>query len=250
MIKAVLFDLDDTLLDINLTAFAARYVAGRAALLARACRQPFPKVFSELSKSYLALDNPGRNDSFTNEQFIQERMLLNCDIPLDEPHIADALAYFDSEYVRRFDRGLVQARPKQGNHAALAAVQSLGLSVALATQPIFPLSTVRVRMSWAEIDNVNFAAISHAGNSTRTKPSARYYQEFCAKLGLSPHECLMVGNDATRDFARPACGLRTAYVGHAWPKKAVFRGNLDQFAKRLPEIIALLNAQDKQDDTI
>ena len=33
MIKAVLFDLDDTLLDINFTAFMTRYVAGLSGLL-------------------------------------------------------------------------------------------------------------------------------------------------------------------------------------------------------------------------
>lgn len=30
MIKAVLFDLDNTLIDINLAAFMARYMAGQA----------------------------------------------------------------------------------------------------------------------------------------------------------------------------------------------------------------------------
>ena len=35
VIKAVLFDLDDTLLRLNLTAFIARYVAGAARLLSR-----------------------------------------------------------------------------------------------------------------------------------------------------------------------------------------------------------------------
>ena len=33
MIKAVLFDLDDTLLDINLAAFVARYALGQARIL-------------------------------------------------------------------------------------------------------------------------------------------------------------------------------------------------------------------------
>ena len=35
MIQAVLFDLDDTLLSLNLTAFLARYINGASGLLAR-----------------------------------------------------------------------------------------------------------------------------------------------------------------------------------------------------------------------
>ena len=38
MIKAVLFDLDNTLIDINLAAFMARYMAGQARILSRVLR--------------------------------------------------------------------------------------------------------------------------------------------------------------------------------------------------------------------
>ncbi|MDD2588927.1 MAG: HAD family hydrolase, partial [Atopobiaceae bacterium] len=77
--------------------------------------------------------------------------------------------------------------------------------------------------------------------STRVKPFARYYQEFAGAMGLTCDECLMVGNDASRDFPRPDCGLATAYVGHGWPKRAVWRGDPERLARDLPFLVDDLN---------
>lgn len=244
MIKAVLFDLDDTLLDINLSAFMARYLSGRCRLLAYATQTPLPKVVWAQGRSYLDVDRGDRQDALTNEQFMAARMAELCGIPLGEPALADALSFFDAIYIERLRGGLVQARPRAGARRTIEIAQSLGLAVALATQPVFSLETDLVRMRWAEVDDIDFRLVSHAGNSTRTKPNAHYYQEFCCTLGLTPQECLMVGNDAGRDFARPDCGLRTAYVGHGLPGKGVFRGSIRELGDHLPELVAKLNAED------
>ena len=119
----------------------------------------------------------------------------------------------------------------------------MGLTVALATNPTLTMDVDRVRMRWAGVDDIDFALVSHIANSTRTKPCARYYQEFAAQLGLAPQECLMVGNDAARDFPRPDIGMSTAYVGHGWPRKAVFRGPIEALGARLPEIVDLLDSR-------
>ena len=87
-------------------------------------------------------------------------------------------------------------------------------------------------------DEGDFALISCAENSTRSKPWAGYYEEFCGKLGVAPDECLMVGNDARRDFAHPECGLRTIYVGHARPKRAIWSGHMSDLTPALPRLIA------------
>ena len=56
-------------------------------------------------------------------------------------------------------------------------------------------------------------------------------------LGLTCDECLMVGNDSRRDFPHPDCGLRTIYVGHAWPRRAVWHGPTSRLARELPNVI-------------
>lgn len=244
MIRAVLFDLDDTLLDLNLTAFLARYMTGASKLLAEVGRMPTAKVMAAYAKAFLAVDADGRQDSLTNEQLFNQTFEAACGIPLDDPAIAELIHYFEHDIVPTYDKGIVRARPQEGGREAVNAVWNLGLVCALATNPTFSLTCDKTRMAWANVYEDDFALISTWSNSTRVKPDARYYQEFVDMLGLQLDECLMVGNDTRRDFARPSCGLRTAYVGHAHPSKAIWSGTMLELSRELPRIIDGLNASD------
>ncbi|OUO33868.1 HAD family hydrolase [Olsenella sp. An293] len=244
MIKAVLFDLDDTLLRLNLTAFIARYVSGAARLLGQAARTSPAALAVPFMRGFLAMDAQDRADSLTNEQVYVQTFLDACGIPLDDPAIADLIDFYEREVVPGFAGGIVSARPVAGAREAVDAVHATGLTCALATNPTFSLACDRARMGWAGVSEDDFALISTYSNSTRCKPSVRYYQEFANQLGVHLEECLMVGNDARRDIVRPDCGLRTAYVGHGRPRGAVWRGPMERFARELPQVVARLNEQD------
>lgn len=244
MIKAVLFDLDDTLLRLNLAAFIARYVAGATRLLADVARTSPVAIGVPYARAFLAMDAQDREDSLTNERLFDQTFYAATGIPLDDPVIADLMTYYESQIVPGFSGGLVGARPVEGARAAIEAVHDAGLVCALATNPTFSLACDRARMGWAGVAEEDFALISTYANSTRCKPSVRYYQEFANQLGVRLEECLMVGNDAVRDIVRPSCGLRTAYVGHARPKDAVWRGPMERLARELPDLVARLNEQD------
>jgi FMN phosphatase YigB (HAD superfamily) len=243
VIKAVLFDLDDTLLDINLTAFVARYATGKARILAEASGLPLPTVAARLAQSYLRVNDQTRTDQFTNERLLDDTFFSLTSIPMDDQAIADAIDYYERECLEPLRGGIVMAMPRPGARETVEKAMSMGLTVALATNPTLTLAVDHVRMRWAGVDDLGFALVSHIGNSTRTKPCARYYQEFAAQLGLTPQECLMVGNDAARDFPRPDIGMSTAYVGHGWPRRAVWRGSIGELGRRLPEIVDLLNSR-------
>ena len=244
MIKAVLFDLDDTLLRLNLTAFIARYVAGATRLLASAARTNPAALGVPYVRAFLAMDAQDREDSLTNEQLFNQTILASTNIPLDDPVIADLMTYYEAEIVPGFSGGIVSARPVEGAREAIECVHDLGLVCALATNPTFSITCDRARMGWAGVSEDDFALVSTYSNSTRCKPSTRYYQEFANQLGVRLEECLMVGNDATRDIVRDGCGLRTAYVGHARPKDAVWRGPMERLARELPDLLARLNEAD------
>lgn len=244
MIKAVLFDLDDTLLRLNLTAFIARYVSGATRLLASAARTSPAALGIPYVRAFLAMDAQDREDSLTNERLFNQTFLASTGIPLDDPVIADLMTYYEEQVVPGFSGGIVAARPVPGAREAIEAVHDAGLLCALATNPTFSLSCDRARMGWAGVGEDNFALVSTYSNSTRCKPSTRYYQEFANQLGVRLEECLMVGNDAVRDIVRDGCGLRTAYVGHARPKDAVWRGPMERLARELPDLIARLDERD------
>lgn len=237
MIKAVLFDLDDTLLSLNLTAFLADYVNGASGLLARASGRLRVNIMSAYARAWLAVEGEKRRDRMTNAQLINSIMLKQCGIPLDDPVIDDMIACYEQSVVPRMGSGIVRAQPKEGAREAVDAVWNMDLTCALATNPVVSMQCDLARMAWAGFSADDFALISCAENSTRAKPWASYYEEFCGKLGLKPSECLMVGNDAKRDFAHPECGLRTIYVGHARPTRAVWSGQMRDLAVALPYIV-------------
>lgn len=240
MIKAVLFDLDDTLLSLNLGAFVYRYVAGASALLGEAARVSPWSLGAPFARCFLALEKADRTDSLTNKELWNETFLQSAGIPLSDPAVADLIDCYEREVVPGYAEGIVGARPQRGNREAIEAVHELGLICALATNPTFSLECDRARMGWAGVSEEDFALVSTLENSHRCKPSARYYEEFATAIGVAVDECLMVGNDRKRDLA-PACGLRTAYVGHGKPKGAVWHGSLEELARELPELVKRLD---------
>lgn len=241
MIKAVLFDMDDTLLDINLTAFLTAYAAEVSQLMGAISGKPVVSFGPVLARCYLAMGDPKRADGLTNAEMFAQTFEHLTGIPLLDPAISGALTAFEAEQLPKHQGGLVAAKPMAGGLEALQTCQDLGLKVALATNPSFTETCIRVRMGWAGIQDVPFERVSYMQNSTRLKPKARYYEEFISALGLAPEECLMVGNDAKRDFPKPDIGLRTIYVGHAHPKRALWSGRMSELAPALPQIIEGLN---------
>ena len=243
MIKAVLFDLDDTLLSLNLTAFLARYVNGASGLLARASGEVRVKIMTAYAEAWLAVEREGRRDRMTNAELIDSIMYKRCGIPLSDPVIADMIACYERTVVPRMGSGIVRAQPMPGAREAVDCVRRMGLVCALATNPVVSRECDVARIRWAGLEPGDFARISCAENSHRAKPWACYYEEFCGSLGLAPEECLMVGNDAKRDFPHPACGIRTIYVGHARPSRAFWAGRMSELPAALPHLVDLANAE-------
>ncbi|MCC6102511.1 MAG: HAD family hydrolase [Olegusella sp.] len=245
MIKAVLFDLDDTLLDINLTAFLGRYILGLSGILGLIDRTPAPMLQPALLQAYLAIDSQKRKDDLTNYDLFCACFYRRTGIPLSDPLISQAISCFERTVLPSCGKGIVQAAPRRGMPQAVEKVHELGLVCALASNPVFSLDVDRMRMRWADVSERDFEAITTINNSRRCKPSAVYYQDFITKLGFEPRECLMVGNDATRDFPRPDIGMHTLYVGHARPRRAFWRGKPERLAADLPLIIDAVNEQSR-----
>ena len=241
VIKAVLFDMDDTLLSVNLTAFMARYVSDMSALLGEVASMNPARVAWAMGKGYLAMSDGNRMDSDTNEAVYADCVRRLTRIPVDDPVIADAISYYDREVLPGKNDRLIRAVPQPGAHECVGRVREMGLAAALATNPVFTRDCIATRLRWAGFAMGDFDLVTHMGNSTRLKPQARYYQQTIAALGLVPEECLMVGNDARRDFPRPDIGLATAYVGHGRPGRAVWRGPLAKLAEDIPAVIDRLN---------
>ncbi len=236
MLKAIAFDMDDTLLSINLSAFCYVFLKDEVGLLASVARRGALGLFAPFSAAYLAMFDAQRTDDLTNREHFCAEVERRCGIPLADPVIADVLTCYEETVLPTRNDRMVNAHPRPGAHEAIEGALDRGLRIALLTNPSFSEACIRTRMRWGRIDDAPFELVTTMENSTRCKPDARYYLESLEALGLAPEEVLMVGNDPKRDLV-PEIGLKTAYVGAGVQDRALWNGSMQEFAESLDEII-------------
>lgn len=239
VLKAVVFDMDETLLSINLNAFILRYFKDVSSMLANIGRRSRGGTMARLGTILVDLNANRRSgaDNRTNLEFYQTEVERRCGICLSDPLIYEAFTYYDREILPYKNDDVINAHAMPGAHAALQAVQDAGLRCALFTNPSFPQGAIECRMGWGDLADAPFELVTHMGNATRCKPDATYYLEQLQAMGLEPHEVLMVGNDPKRDFPSPACGIQTAYVGQGKPGLATWRGTMEDFARDFNAVV-------------
>ncbi len=241
MIKAVLFDMDGTLLDLNLEAYLYAYNSKRASLLADISHHSKLALVKPTMKAYMAIADQNRTDSMTNEELSAKVFYEESNIPLQDPIIANLMRYYDLEMAPKLNNRIINAHPRKGAHEALQKARELGMKVALATNPSFTKEAIEVRMKWAGLTPDMFDHITYLSNSTRLKPSSRYYTETAHAIGVEPEECIMVGNDAKRDIASAGLGMHTVYVGKKNPEQALWCCNMKDLATLMPYLIDQVN---------
>lgn len=249
-LKAVVFDMDDTLLSINLNAFIGVFALDEANLLAQAARKSAVSMFTSMGGAMLELNNGERakGDMRTNRQFFADELERRSGVPLLEPAVLDMIEFYEREILPKKNDRLISARPREGAHEAVEAVLDRGLRIALLTNPSFSRTCIECRMGWGDMLDMPFELVTTWEKSTRCKPCAGYYLEALEKLGLSPEETLMVGNDPKRDFPSPAIGLQTAYVGNGTQPHALWNGSMADFAKNFDEIAERFGANRESGD--
>ena len=249
MLKAVVFDMDDTLLSLNLGAFIAVLAKDEASLLAQVGRtNPF-SMFAAYTATMLAVNGDGRgeDDRRTNRAYFDEVIERRGGVRLADPVIADVLEYYEREILPGKNDAVIAARPREGGREAVACALDRGLRVALLTNPSFSRACIECRMGWGDLLDLPFELVTSMENSTRCKPDAGYYTEALGTLGLRPDEVLMVGNDARRDFPAPDIGLQTAFVGNGHPVRATWSGSMADFAASFSEIEERFHERQERD---
>ena len=239
MLKAIVFDMDETLLSINLNTFIFRYFTDMTSIVSDIGRRSKVSVAAGLGSILVDLNANHRRgtDNRTNLDFFDTEIERRCGVRTADPVVADAIEYYEREILPGINDRRIDAHPMPGAHEALAAVRERGLRCALLTNPSFTRATIECRMGWGELMDEPFELVTHMGNATRCKPDPTYYLEQLQAMGLEPHEVLMVGNDPKRDFPTPFCGIQTAYVGRGKPERATWCGTMEDFARNLDDVI-------------
>ncbi|MDP2299856.1 MAG: HAD family hydrolase [Actinomycetota bacterium] len=230
--RAILFDLDGTLLDLDLSAFLERYftaLESAAAPLARHANGS-DSVMSALHAATRSMME--HRSGATNREVFFAAFAKHSGIDLGEHW-----SVFEDFYRNVFPTLADTARPAPGARTAVTTARDLGLRVAIATNPIFPRAAVDHRIAWAGLADVEFDLITTYEQMTACKPHPEYYRQVAEILDVTPAECLMVGDDHVLDMAAADIGMRTYYVGTQPGVAADVIGDLEGLVELLPRLV-------------
>jgi FMN phosphatase YigB (HAD superfamily) len=228
MIKAILFDLDDTLLTTNLDTFLPGYFG---ALSNKVSAVVPPKTLIQALMAATRLMAAPHDPALTNQQVFEADFFPRLGVAE-----STLRPLFDSFYREDFPRLRSLTSPRPEARAVVQAAFRNVSFVVIATQPVFPLIAIRQRMDWAGIGDLPFQMVTGYENTHACKPMPAYYLEIASFLGVPPAACLMVGNDPTQDIA-PAhdAGMATFWITPPGGDATIGddRGTLNQLGQML-----------------
>ena len=198
--KAVLFDLDGTLLPMDQDKFIEAYMGTMAKKLA--CHGYDPEVLTK--GVFTGIKSMILNDgSITNEV-----AFWNAFVGIVGEHVKEDLPIFDDYYRNEFQSVAEVCGYDKRAKEIIDFINEKGYKVVLATNPLFPSVATESRMRWAGLKKEDFAWYTTYENSSFCKPNPKYYMEILEKIGLKPEECMMVGNDVSEDMVAETLGMK------------------------------------------
>lgn len=205
MYKNYFFDLDGTLLPMDMRVFTEAYLHS----------------FCDRFVSYLSLDAKTlvnalwtgtgammKNDGDCLNSEIFWRTMSDCcgkDMRVYSDTFDD---YYRSEFVEVKRSTSFQPLAAQ----AVNLLKQRGARLIIATNPVFPKAATYARIRWAGLDPNDFDYISVYDNSSACKPNLNYYEEICSVCSIRPEDSIMIGNDVDEDMVASRLGFDTFLV--------------------------------------
>ena len=191
-IKAILFDLDGTLLPLDQAYFIKQYFKSIAGYVATLGKDPQKFMEGMMYGSQAMISNDGK--------VANKELFWNKFFEIVGEYDKDLMDKLDEFYFDGFKK--LKEFTSQNPLAVqiIQAARGKGRKVVLATNPVFPMSAQLERLSWIGLSESDFDHITSYDNSHFCKPNPNYYTEICENIGVAPENCLMVGNDESDDM--------------------------------------------------
>lgn len=203
-VNTILFDLDGTLLPMEIEAFTNKYfeeISKKAVEFGYDAKETINSVWTG-TKEMIKNDGSVLNIERFWDSFVDN--LGEKALELKEP--------FDKFYREEFHNVREATTENPLAKKLIGALKDKGYTLILATNPLFPADATRARMGWIELSEDDFELVTTYDNSSYCKPNPEYYKEILEKIGKDPNECIMIGNDAVEDVAAKQAGLEVYLV--------------------------------------
>ena len=199
-IDTLLFDLDETLIQINRFGLELRFIFSSMRRMHSII--PVWKFYSVFWKSVKKSKTHGTDK--TNHEVLVEALASYSKKSFEEvDRIIQKNLHDDFKKLKN------HFTPVPGAKETLLLAHKLGYRVIIATNPSIPLCTVKLRLKWAGLEDFPFEYITNSEVMTRCKPDPAFYSELLDRLALDSKKCLMVGNDIEKDLAAKKIGILT-----------------------------------------
>lgn len=226
-VKAILFDLDGTLINVDLKKFIPNYM--------RLLSERFTHIIKPSKFISLLLEASNRidqNDGRVRNEQIFEQVFF----PLNGYSREDVDPLFDEFYEKDFIKLKIYTEVNQDARYVMSKIFECGYDVVIATTPVIPLTAIQQRLDWAGVGDFNYTFITTIENMHANKPHEKYYTQIFDTLGVRPSECLMVG-DENKDMLACEYGCLTYLVPSSntnlepTTPKPTFQGELKHLVK-------------------
>lgn len=205
MLKAVLFDLDGTLLPMNENEFIKQYFELMCKKLAPLGYSSNELVETIMEGTKAMIKNDGKN---TNEQIFW-RCFTNH---YGNEKLCDK-SHFDDFYLKEFLNVRNCCGENELARDVINFVKSQNLKIILASNPLFPSNGMLARLGFIKLNKNDFNYITSYEVAHYAKPNPKYYQEILDINHLKSNEVIYFGNSETEDY-EPASrvGIKTYLV--------------------------------------
>ncbi|MBD3256425.1 MAG: HAD-IA family hydrolase [Candidatus Lokiarchaeota archaeon] len=222
-IKAVLFDLDGTLLEMDMKLFLREYLNALSKSVIHLI--PPKKLVPALMKASKAIES-------NNGVELNEDAYAKAFFPIEGYERDDLEPLFVKFYREEFPKLQFVSKRKPSARKVVQKAINIGYDVVVATTPLLPLVAIEERLDWAGVKDLPFKLITSYENSHATKPNLHYYKEILEKIDRPAEACLMVG-DEDKDMVAAKLGIKTFLIESSRTQlnpdtpKPDFQGTLD-----------------------
>ena len=236
-VNTILFDLDGTLLSIDMKDFENYFVNSLLKAFDGFKDTKFVKTILEKP-----IKNTIQNDgSQTNKNVFLDSFK---DI-LSKDEYIEVSSRFNNFYKNEYHSMEKAVKTEDTIPKSIDILKEKGYELVIATNPLFPFEAVKARVKWANLDIDDFKFVTSIETSSFAKPNINYYKEILDEIKKDPDECFMVGNDVLEDLVIRELGIKTFLINnhilnrHNLDYISDFEGDYNdylKFVKSLPNI--------------